>query len=263
MPHEFDVTVTLGSSLGFYEPEFWNTHRYDSVDANGPYADKPKVVLSASYDHTLGEVIDRAADAFDVRPGPDQEKFLIERVSQSMARMGFYLPEDEEGLDSSRVFRWPYLLDIAKETGEVTRVPWHEVTYRELLASAELGLIEGDPSRPYIWGWRPQGSTEVVEAAKVTIEAIRIAYSHLPQAQDAVDNAMRLAFVAGSIKAAKDWHTKRRKRKEDASDQTRATREPDAGIDVDAARLAAWNLGDGEDASSEAVMVQAERLLPV
>jgi hypothetical protein len=36
-----------------------------------------------------------------------------------------------------------------------------------------------------------------------------------------------------------------------------------AGMDADAALIEAWNLGEGEDGWSDAVMAEAERLLPI
>jgi hypothetical protein len=108
-------------------------------------------------------------------------------------------------------------LPIAKETGQVEEIPWGEATYRELLASSSLGLIEGDVLlRPYITGSMPQGSGhEVVEAAKVTSDAIRHAYALLPQTQSAVDNAIRLAFLAGAAKNVNLWRKKRADRRAD------------------------------------------------
>jgi hypothetical protein len=62
----------------------------------------------------------------------------------------------------------------------------------------------------------PQGSAhEVVEAAKVAADAIRHAYAHLPQTQSAVDNAIRIAFMAGMAKKFNSWRKKRAERRVD------------------------------------------------
>lgn len=210
------VTVTLATPPVWYEPDFWNTHEFDSFDSAGPYANKPKVTVTTRYGETLAEVIDRAADGLGLQLGPAHEKYLRDRVSQWLARMGFYRPEDDGGFEVQRMYGWPYLLPIAKESGQVEKLPWRDVTYRQLLASSSLGLIEGDVLRPYISGSMPQGGAhEVVETAKVTADAIRHAYALLPQTQSAVDNAMRFAFLAGTVKTFHSWRKKRAERHAD------------------------------------------------
>ena len=100
----------------------------------------------------------------------------------------------------------------------VEQVPGPEVTYRELLVTAELGLIEGDVTRPYVHPVAPQGDVDqIIEAARLTAEAIRAAYEALPPigdaaervirfirassppAKEAVDDAVRVAFVLGVL----------------------------------------------------------------
>ena len=210
------VTVTLATPPVWYEPDYWNTHEFDSFDPAGPYANKPKISVTTRYVETLAEVIDRAADGLGLQLGPAHEKYLIDRVSQWLARMGFYRPEDDGAFEMQLMDGWPYLLPIAKETGQVEKIPWGEVTYRQLLVSSSLGLIEGDVLRPYISGSMPQGNAhEVVEAAKVTADAIRHAYALLPQTQSAVDNAMRFAFLAAIVKTFNSWRKKRAERRAD------------------------------------------------
>jgi hypothetical protein len=111
------------------------------------------------------------------------------------------------------------------------------VTYRELLASSSLGLIEGDVRRPYVDPVIPQGELETsVELVRQTVDALRAAYdgvdenvrgyaehtvrlirASLPDAHrvggEVVDDAVRVAFLV----AAYRWIRKklRRQRPED------------------------------------------------
>lgn len=210
------VTVTLATPPVWYEPDYWSTHAFDSFDPTGPYAVKPKFTVEARYDETLAEVIDRATEGLGLCLGPAHERYLIDRVSQWLVRLGFYRPEDESAFDEQRMYGWPYLLPIAKEGGLVERIPWREATYRELVVSSSLGLIEGDVLRPYVSGSMPQGSAhEATEAARLTADAIRQAYALLPQARRTVDDVIRLAFVAGAVKALRSWRQRRFQRRAD------------------------------------------------
>lgn len=204
------VTVTLATPPVWYEPDYWNTHEFDTFDPVAPYASKPQVTLTSRYDETLGEVIDRASVCLGLALGPAHEKYLTDRVSKWLSRIGFYRPEDDKAFDVHRMYGWPDLLPIARVTGKVETIPWQEATYRELIVSSNLGLIEGDVLRPYISGSMPQGSAhEAVEAAKLTVDAVRHAYALLPQAESVVGGAMQLAFLAGSVKNFRAWRKNR------------------------------------------------------
>ena len=47
--------MALATPPVWYEPDYWNaSHEFDSFDASGPYADKPKATVTAELHETLG-----------------------------------------------------------------------------------------------------------------------------------------------------------------------------------------------------------------
>jgi hypothetical protein len=219
------VIVTLATPPVWYEPDYWNTHEFDSFDGSGSYADKPKVTVAGELHETLGQVIDRAADELGLRLGAAHEKLLHTRVSEWLNRMGFYRPDDDEPFDEHRMYDWPRLLTIARESGVVEEVPWPEVTYRELVASSRLGLVEGDVLRPYISGsMRQGGPQEIAEGVRVTVEAIHHVYAALPDARSPVDDLLRISGlvsvaqgVVGGRRKFKAWRGRRCERRRSRS----------------------------------------------
>lgn len=211
------VTVALATAPGWYEPEgFWSTHRYDGVIAEAPYREKPKIELTAGYGETLGEVIDRAGKKLGLAPGPRFDEYDIHRLSQHVAYMGFYRPEDEAGAVPQRFGGWPTLLPVATLDGSVELRPWQEITYRDLLVSSKLGLVEGDVRRPYVHGGRPQGDLHnLVEAGRLTSEIVRATYDTVPKGRDFVDDAMRVVFVYTGLARAFRWRRARSRARTD------------------------------------------------
>jgi hypothetical protein len=224
--NSLSVTVTLATPPVWYEPDYWNTHEFDSFDSSGPYADKPKITVSAKHQETLAEVIDRAADELGLRLGPAHEKYLRSRVSDWLARMGFYRPQDDASFDGPRMYEWPFLLKIARDTGVVEEVAWRDVTYRELIASSTLGLVEGDVLRPYICLSHPQGvgPAEIAEGVRVTLEAIRHAYAALPDTRNPVDDILRISGLATTANALSGGVAKLKRRRADKKRLKSATR---------------------------------------
>ena len=68
------------------------------------------------------------------------------------------------------------------------------MTYRQLLVSAEHGLITGDPTRPYIRLAFPQGDVDTaVQAVRVTVQAVKALYASLPvHAGDALREGIKI-----------------------------------------------------------------------
>ena len=86
-------------------------------------------------------------------------------------------------MDVQEGYRWPSFLPVAREDGTVERFPALEITYRELLVSSSLHLLDGDVTRPYVHSVIPQGDvSQVVEIARVTAEAVRAAYASVDYA---------------------------------------------------------------------------------
>lgn len=164
----------------FWTSEFWSesTHDWCWVRAETPLGQKPWADVDVSLDVTLGQVFAEACDAWRIAAGPD----LLKRGGtreQQFVRFAFVQPDrDADGVDARRGYRWPRTLPIARENGTIEQVPALEITYRELLASSLLGLLEGDVTRPYVHPVIPQGPAgDFVEPLRLTLEAIRAAYT--------------------------------------------------------------------------------------
>jgi hypothetical protein len=165
------VTTVLVRAPVFWLPEYWTdeTHAWDWVTYETPLFERPSAIFDVSPDVTLGELFDAALAAWNIRLGTGAFEYESEsaRTADEVHHFGFVQSElDAEGFDQERVLNWPDLLPIPREDGSVEQIPGLVVTYRELLASASLGLISGDITRPYIHPVRPQGERGAnVEAA--------------------------------------------------------------------------------------------------
>jgi hypothetical protein len=219
------VEPVLFCSPVFFTPDWWSegTHAWDWVRPETPLVDKPVVELDVSLDVTLGEVIEAACEVWRILPGRGMEKYSATRRDEFF-RFGFVdARRDADGGDEQWGYQLPSELQIARETGAIESVPAMEVTYRELLASSSLGVLEDDVTRPYVHPVRPQGDAGLaVEVGRLTVEAIRAAYAYLDQtigsaphtirvvgselprtrdvADQVVDEGVRVAFLLGLTK---------------------------------------------------------------
>lgn len=221
-PGTIRVTAVLLTAPVWWTPDFWadSAREYDWVTAETPLAEKPWAEFDVSLDVTLGEVCVAACEAWGITLGdPAYETTLAEQFH----RFAFVKPGEEEGLSDQLRYDWPPELAIAREDGTVERVFGGDATYRELLASSELGLIAGDIRRPYVDPVIPQGETEIVELLRLTLEAIQAAYGHVDQSiggyaehtlhlirtslptahrvgGEAVDDAVRVVFLVAAYR---------------------------------------------------------------
>jgi hypothetical protein len=196
------IRVALAYSPTWYEPEFWSTHKYDSINSDDPYGAKPYVSFEVELDDTLSSIIDRAGTDLGLLPGPSQQGRDRTHLSECLSRVGFFEQSDDLTFDMQRVYAWPSGLPVALNDGAIEVKPWQEVTLRELLVSSKLGLIEGDVLRPYICPSMRQGiGPEEVEFARLTSEAVRAAYHALPAARETVDDIVRVTFLVGGWRA--------------------------------------------------------------
>lgn len=178
----------------FWTPAFWSdsTHSWDWVRPETPLDEKPSADLEVSLDVTLGEVLEAACDAWRIDLGSEALEHGGVRAN-NFERFAFVRPEDADGVDEQEGYRWPARLHIAREDGTVELVHGREITFRELLASSTLGLIEGDVTRPYVHPVIPQGDVgHAAEAARLTIEAIRAAYGAVDDATGFAEHTIRL-----------------------------------------------------------------------
>lgn len=208
------ITLALAYGPTWYMPDYWSesSHAYDYLGHEShPYSEMPKAVVPATLGDTLASVYDRAGDALGIAPGPDAMRFregAKATLSLQVCHVGFYRPSDEEGFDIPRSYRWTTEVPVADMDGSVHLLSLHEVTYRQLLVSQRLGLVEGDVARPYICPSMPQGDIPALtHAAHLSVGAVKAAYSGLqgvaqearPVEQSArghIDDAQRLAFLA-------------------------------------------------------------------
>ena len=214
----------------FMTPQYWaeSARQFGWVSPATPLAQRPALEFEISADVTLGEVLEAACDAWEIFEGPDMLKYGPTRTSE-LHRFGFIrVPDDEEGIDEQTGYAWPSKLPVARDDGTTEYVPAMEVTYRELLASSALGLIEGDVMRPYVYPKSPQGVPAAPsELANLSADAVRAAYAsadqlghqavHLlrrigPDVAEADAVAMTIYGHAEAVSRLRSWWRKRQNR---------------------------------------------------
>jgi hypothetical protein len=119
-------------------PPLFEGDQFLDQPAELPWEDRKKVVISADLTTPLGEVIDQAAEQLGVgiREGPMSRRVPCIALHDGK-QYGFMRTTDRDG-----------------EPGWQLR--WSEVQVGELIASAEAGLVEGDPRRLLLWPVIPQ-----------------------------------------------------------------------------------------------------------
>jgi hypothetical protein len=190
------VTVAaLGPVFGYPEVVVFEGASLRDQGPERPYSERLKTSVDASLDTRLGEIIDAAATAFDIRwagGGP---------ISEYLRGVVFYEPTDEYGFQH-RPQPWPSAIRTVGANGAPSwSVRWRDVRFGELLASADAGLVRGDPFRPYLWPVIPQG-----EAGPAFLEALWsswIIWEHLLAAYGTVQLARtileRIRRARGSV----------------------------------------------------------------
>jgi hypothetical protein len=188
------VRPVLVQAPVFWEPEWWSpsSHALDEVHPEMPLDEKPFAELEISLDVTLQEVFEAACDAWNLKAGPDLKKYGGE-LSNEFQRFAFVHPDrDTGGIEQNEVYGWPSRLPIARESGAIESISPLQVTYRELLASSEVGLLDGDVTRPYVDPVRPQGSGQLVELAHLAVRAVRDAYAAVDDSVGYAEHTIRL-----------------------------------------------------------------------
>lgn len=162
--------------------DFWSqsTYKWDWVRPETPLEDKPSVELEVSTDITLGEALVLACEALGIALGPEGVTYG-KALEYQFERFAFVrAAEDAAGIDEQVGYGWPSSLRIAREDGTVERVHGREVTFRELLVAAHLGLVEGDVTRPYIHPVIPQGDPLFYrDAIELTFKAVQAAFEYI------------------------------------------------------------------------------------
>lgn len=246
---ELSITVAVAYGPTWYGEDWWSksSHAYDYLGhEDRPYSELPKTTVLASLEDKLGAIYDRAGAALGIAPGPDGMRVLGSKdapatLSVLTFHVGFYRPSDAHAFDIRYSYHWKRRVPVADLDGSVHELPFEDVTYRQLLASQKLGLIEGDVTRPYICPSMPQGdvpalahATHVaVEAAKAVYAGLGVAARHadgLEQAaRERTDDAQRIGFWVMLFGALRRRQKDRKsKRQESESPGSGNHRRPDS-----------------------------------
>jgi hypothetical protein len=160
------ITVALSG-----DPSNRNPLRDYAQDLAQPYADRLKVEISAGPDETLGSVLDRAVDAFDV-----DFSSVSYGGTFSPSFVSFYKP-DSEG-ETGEIY---WALPTIDDTGRVRwGRPFRDATIAELARATEAGALDGDGTRPYLllqpaigngmlWSWAALLTGLNIVAAAMTL----------------------------------------------------------------------------------------------
>jgi len=192
----------------FFTSTYWaeSAHSWDWVKAEAPLDEKPWAEIKVSLDVTLGEVFAVACDAWGLQMGADDARRGVTR-EREFFRFAFVRPDmDAAGVSAGDAYKWPPTLPVAREDGTVEQVPALQVTFRELLASSYLGILEGDVTKPYVHPVRPQGDPALIAAiVKLTVHAIHAAYAAVDARVGFAEHIIRLVnSSAPTIKHAEN-----------------------------------------------------------
>jgi hypothetical protein len=148
-----------------------------------PYAERQKICLPVDETETLAAILQRAA----IGLGVSRPQELGGPESVAYGRIAFYKPSDEESFAPRAMPRlhWAQLVLVDDRGRAVFGVrDQRAVTCADLLRAAEVGVLDGDPLRPYLfvepgWGDAPPPDWPTVltglEIARQMLEGIATA----------------------------------------------------------------------------------------
>lgn len=134
-----------------------------------PYEKRPKVDLVVDEDETLGEVLGRAAEHWNVASAHG--------FADVPAFVEFYRPDHRPMMKVE--------LALLDADGRVYFThDWRNVTHSDLLAADEAGLLMGDPRRPYLLLQPGMGNGSLIDWAMLAgiWQAFRDALGFLDEA---------------------------------------------------------------------------------
>jgi hypothetical protein len=137
------------------------------------WENRKRILIAADVETSLGDVIDEAAEELGVRiqPGP---------MSRRVPCITFYGGEQYSYLRT---------VDAYGQPGWALR--WDDIRLGELIASADAGLVEGDPLRPLFWPVIPQGVFTDVGGAFLFMWAMWEHYLAARETSDIVRSMLR------------------------------------------------------------------------
>jgi hypothetical protein len=168
------------------------------------WAERPKVLLSVSLESELREILDRAASHFGivVVPSPGRDTVSVSDVIDAIA---FYRDDADEGTKDV----WEKLA-VLDEDGRIEWVTdFRELTMERLIASAEAGLIQGDPTRIYLVPYPPQGIISDLDwpAVLETLETVDNVLIHIGATYAGLQGIIAVFRKAGAVLASswRNW----------------------------------------------------------
>ncbi len=123
-----------------------------------PYSARPKVDIEVATGETVKSVLERAIRELDVTVA---QLDYVERFppADNLSFVAFYDRADESGFGEGRRFGHLGDLTTVDSSG---RAEWNQsfesVAYDELISTADTGLLDGDPLRPYLILNSPEGN---------------------------------------------------------------------------------------------------------
>ncbi len=228
---EAHAEADLGSRITVYPtllmgPVFFNdadwelsAREWKEIKPQTFLADRPTVTLRVDATSTLGDALDSACDVLAIFAGDAQSPTDWTRRAArraNMLRFGFVDDRrDLDGITDVEAWSWPKDLPAPQPDGSIELICGHDVTFRQLLADAELGLLRGDPLRPYVFLGRAQGMGQfaletlhfaadsvqaALAAADLLIEQLRDGMRGVELLlQDVVEPAAAIGYIADQI----------------------------------------------------------------
>jgi hypothetical protein len=130
----------MGPAFGHNLPQrVFEGDQFLDQPAELPWEDRKRIAFTVPLTATLGTLIDQAADEWGVRRGDQQ-------ISVAVPMIYFYGDGKQHG----------FIRTVESDGQPGWALRWSDIQIAELIASADAGLLEGDPRRPIFWPVIPQ-----------------------------------------------------------------------------------------------------------
>lgn len=176
---------------------------YAEEELTVPWEERIQTTVEVEEDETLGDVLALAAQEFGLVSAWDGP------LAESFAWVGLYLPDHDHGVPVRQLSA----VTLADKQGRaVWNVYFKEVTYAQLLWSAEAGALEGDPLRIYLFTWAGFGNGMVADftilanlwdLAWYVMERVGVAYGSFEALRQITQRIRRGREVASAHKT--EW----------------------------------------------------------
>jgi hypothetical protein len=154
-------TVVEVALIGSVEKQKTGGDMIPSAELQKSYAERTKVSLQVPDEMTLGEI---ARTALMEMGAP---KWAVNTPSFDV---GFYRPEDEDGVDHN----WSWFIGLVDDLGRARwTYPVNDVKFGEVRRAAEAGAVPGDPNRMHV-AMTPQIGDGALPMWPQIIEAYRL-----------------------------------------------------------------------------------------